>query len=250
MDLDPQASLSQAFHGPDLAWAFPPEETLASLFDDRGPQDLEAIIHKTPFEGIYLAPAGSSLGDYNFPRPSETGPFQDSVRAFVDEIRHLFDLILLDCPPCLQLCSWASILAADSVVVPVIPEDPGAQGLIHVQQMVDAARSGRNPKLRLAAYALNMVNLRLAVHKAYEKLLREMEPDLVARTTIPMAVPFKEAVMGRVPLPLLKPKVAGSKLLAALALELEERAAAASTAPPRFYYFGNRFTEQGPAIAS
>ena len=62
--------------------------------------------------------------------------------------RH-FDVILIDCPPNLHLCSWASLLASDFVVVPVISEDFSSQGLIYVQKAIDAAMTRRNPKLRL-----------------------------------------------------------------------------------------------------
>lgn len=246
LDMDPQQSLTQAFFGPEMAWQFQPEESLSSLFEE-GIPNIEALPHATPHKGIFLAPGGAELGNHNYPRPTETGSLQMALRAFVDEMRPLFDQVLIDCPPCLQLMSWASIMAADGVVVPLIPEDPGAQGLIHVQQLVDSAIVSGNPRLKLVAYVLSMANSRLALHKAYEKILRESEGELVAKTVIPMAVPFKEAIASLAPLPILKPKIAGSKIMAALAQELEENLAAAQAAPPRFYYLQNQLNHQAAA---
>lgn len=234
LDMDPQASLTQTLVGPEAAWSFPTEETLGALFDD-ALFDPVRIIHSTPIERIFLAPAGRTLGDWNFPRPQEMGDRQDGVRQFLNDMGGSFDRVLIDCPPCLQLCSWASLLAADGVIVPLVPEDPGAQGLVHVQRTVDEAAE-RNPPLRIVGYVLTMVQ-RIGLHRAYETLLRSIEGDLVAKTVIPMASLFKEAVMARRPLAAFKPKSAPARMIDTLAREIDERGAIDS--PRRPYYLGN-----------
>ena len=69
-----------------------------------------------------------------------------------------------------------------------------------MQQAIDAAMTGRNPKLRLFGYMLTMYNRQLGIHKAYEKLLREQYGDLVLETVFPLATAFKEAVSRRHPI--------------------------------------------------
>jgi chromosome partitioning protein len=154
--------------------------------------------------------------------------------------------VLIDCPPNLQLCSWAALLASDFVVVPVIPEDFSSQGLIYVQQAIDAAMMHGNPRLRLLGYMLTMYNRQLGIHKAYEKLLREQYGNLVLETVFPLATAFKEAVSRRHPIAVDKPKSAATDAVKALAEEITHRAPIFSARQAEYYYAGNRYV---PGVA-
>ena len=138
-----------------------------------------------------------------------------------------YDLVLIDCPPNLHLCSWASMAAASHVVVPLQPEDFGSQGLAPVQEAVAAVQAGPNPALLLAGYLLTMVNRRLTVHATYEAMLRELYGNTVFREVVPRAKDFVEAVASRMPVSEYKPKGAASKAIAAVVAELIERTTAA-----------------------
>lgn len=191
MDLDPQASLSQGFFGPKAVEEMPAETTVSALFDDTLDPIPDDIIHDTAFENLFIVPANNDLTDHNTPRPEASGDQQYALKDFVSEVRPYFDVILIDCPPNLQLCSWAALLASDFVVVPVIPEDFSSQGLIYVQQAIDQAMTKKNPRLRLMGYVLTMHNRMLGIHKAYEKLLREQYQDLVLETPFRLQPPSR-----------------------------------------------------------
>jgi chromosome partitioning protein len=179
------------------------------------------------------------MEDYNEPKPQES-PRQSVLRDFLAEVSG-FDVVLIDCPPNLQLCSWAALVASDFVVVPVIPEDFSSQGLIYVQQAIDLAMTRRNPRLRLLGYMLTMYNQRLGIHRAYEKLLREQYQDLVFENVFPLATAFKEAVTRRRPITEDKPKSAAAEATMTLSREIAERVPVYRTRPAQFYYAGNRY---------
>jgi len=244
-DLDPQASLSQGFFGPAYVESLPKERTVAALFDDAFDPQPEDIIHKTPFENLWIIPATNDLTDHNTPRP-EDAESQYALRDLLGEARSHLDVVLIDCPPNLQLCSWAALLASDFVVVPVIPEDFSSQGLIYVQQAIDTAMMQGNPRLRLLGYMLTMYNRQLGIHKAYEKLLREQYGDLVLETVFPLATAFKEAVSRRHPIEVDKPKSAATDAVKALAEEITHRAPIFSARQAEYYYAGNRYV---PGVA-
>jgi chromosome partitioning protein len=251
-DLDPQASLSQGFFGPAYVESLPKAATVAALFDDALDPRPEEIFHRTPFENIWIVPSSNELTDYNTPRPEESDS-QDALREFLTEAREAVDVVLVDCPPNLQLCSWAALLASDFVVVPVIPEDFSSQGLIYVQQAIDAAMTNRNSRLRLLGYILTMYNRQLGIHKAYEKLLREQYSDLVLVNAFPLATAFKEAVSRRHPIGIDKPKSAAAESVTAIAGELSYRAPVYGARPAEYYYAGNRYVPgvaepQGPEV--
>lgn len=239
-DLDPQSSLGQGFFGPVFVESLPKARTVAALFDDAFDPDPEDLIHATGVEGISIVPASNDLTDHNTPSP-EGSPYQDSLKDFLDEVRSGFDIVLIDCPPNLQLCSWAALLASDFVVVPVIPEDFSSQGLVYVQQAVDQALTKKNPRLRLLGYLLTMYEKRIGIHGAYEKLLRGQYQDLVLQNVMPLSVKFKEAVSRRRPVTIDKPKSAAAAAVQNICRELCDRAPDYGSRPAEFYYSGNRY---------
>ena len=129
VDADPQGLLSQAFLGSALVETLSAGETLAALFDESSYFRCPRLLPKnTAFERISLVCANQTLARFNSPSPHEAGLAQFAVRQLIDELGP-YDVALIDCPPNLYLCSWNAMLAADFLVIPVPPEDFGAQGL-------------------------------------------------------------------------------------------------------------------------
>ena len=89
-------------------------------------------------------PGSRRSTSHNVPDPHLADPeLQGCLRAFLDDVRDRYDLVLIDCPPNLHLCSWAALVASDHLIVPLQPEDYGAQGIVDVQESV--ARSWPAP---------------------------------------------------------------------------------------------------------
>jgi chromosome partitioning protein len=220
VDADPQASLSQGLLGPELARALAPSGTIAAIFDDAGGPPTEALIRSTAIEGVSLLAGSEAMEDLNVTRPWETGPLQFALRDALAEVAGGFDMALIDCPPNVQLCSWAALVAADGVVVPLQAEDYGAQGLVAIRRSLARVRAEANPELQLIGYLIAMFNKSLGVHISYEADLRQVYGTDVFDTVIPLAKDFKEAVILRQPVGHYRPKSAAAKVVAGLADEL------------------------------
>jgi chromosome partitioning protein len=227
IDADPQASLTQGFWGPDAMRSLPRQATVAALFDDGIPPPPVELIRPTGFEGVDLVPGSEYLNSHNLPDP-EDDPRQVALRDVVEDVRDRYDVVLIDCPPNLCLCSWSALVAGDGVVVPLQAEDYGAQGIAAIQRAVARAHREANPRLTLLGYLITMYNQSLAIHRAYAEQLRALYGDQVFATMVPLAKDFKEAVSSRLPISHYKPKGAPAKAMAALAEELLARAAAAA----------------------
>jgi chromosome partitioning protein len=223
VDADPQASLTQGLVGPEVARAIPPHETIAALFDEVGGPPISGLIRPTDIPGVSLLAGSEAMEDLNVTKPWETGALQFALRDTLTEISGDFDLALIDCPPNVQLCSWAALVAAGGTVVPLQAEDYGAQGLVAIRRSLSQVRSEANPDLKLVGYLITMFNKSLGVHVSYEADLRQIYGDDVFRTVVPLAKDFKEAVIMRKPVGLYKPRSASAKAVVSLADELMER---------------------------
>jgi chromosome partitioning protein len=231
VDMDPQSSLTQGLLGVREALALPAARTVAGLFDDRLDPDPAAILVSTRHKNIWLAPACTLLNDYNLPRPEKYPNLQFALRDFLQEVRGRFDMVLIDCPPNLNLCSFCALLAADHVIIPLQAEDYGAQGIVHVLQMIDMARAEQNPGLRLMGYVLTMVG-RLSIQDAYRKQLRELYGSQVFAASLPYLKDFKESISYGLPVGNYRPGSPAAKAVQELAREILERAKTAAGEPP------------------
>jgi chromosome partitioning protein len=119
--------------------------------------------------------------------------------------------------------AWSALVAADGVVVPVQPEDYGAQGMKSIRRTIARVRSEANAGLALVGYLVSMFNKTLSVHVTYEGYLRELHGPDVFTCVVPQIKDYKEAVTFRKPIVEHKPKSAAAKATAALADEFLAR---------------------------
>jgi chromosome partitioning protein len=240
VDMDPQASLTQGFIGPQATESLDRNETVVALFDDKCEPNPSKIIHATSFERLSIAMGSNDLEQHNIPKPETAGEYQRALRGFIREVSPDYDVILIDCPPNLNLCSWNALLAANWVMVPLQAEDYGAQGITHVQRAIDAALSKYNPSLRLLGYLVSMFQKRLGIHVLYDHQLRQLYDTDVFTNAVPAAKDFKEAVAARKPMSAYKPRCAAAKAINAIADEMIERAAQLIATNPKFLHLDNR----------
>jgi chromosome partitioning protein len=211
----------------------PLKNTALALFDDAYDPYPDELLIPTPFKRITLLPGTHTLDRFNTPEPEKAGPLQRSLRAFLREVEHRFDVILIDCPPNLHLCSWNALVAADFVMVPLQAEDFGAQGIPHIQRAIDFALETANPKLKLLGYLVTL-RQRLSLHDVYEQQLRKLYGPMVFDAVFPSRKDFKEAIAARSPIHCIKPRTPAAAEVKAIANEILRRVPEARSRPPEF----------------
>jgi chromosome partitioning protein len=222
IDNDPQASLTQGLFGPQLTRDMAPGQTVAAVY--AGCAVPAQIILRTAVKGVDLIPGSRHAMRYNNAEPwTAERDLQAGLRDAIETVRDGYDFIFIDCPPNLHLCSWAALVASDSIIVPLQPEDYGAQGIIDVQESIDLVRELANPGLTLLGYLITMFNGRKSIHKMYEETLRAQYAGAVFETRIPHAAEFPEAIAYRKPVAQYKPRGAAAKAIQSLAEEIDRR---------------------------
>lgn len=222
IDADPQGSLGSGFFGASVVENLPIHETLAAIFDDEciAPAP-ETLCAPTMLPNVGIIRANQQLARHNVPAPDETGIKQYALRGFLDELLEslAFDFVLIDCPPNLYQCSWNALIASNFVVIPVPPEDFGAQGLRVVHQAIENAQV-LNPGLALLGHVITRMDRRLVIHQTYERQIRKLYDESVFTSVFPEANDFKLALSSRLPVTQRVPKSLSAQKMADLGQEL------------------------------
>jgi chromosome partitioning protein len=227
VDTDPQSSLTQGWWGPATTRELDPNVTIAAVLRGDRPHP-DQVIHPTGLEGVELVPGSRTASSFNTPDPHLADSESQSIlRSFLEEAAGRYDLVLIDCPPNLHLCSWNALAASNHLVVPLQPEDYGAQGIADVLKSLAQVRAAGFP-VRLLGYLITMVSPRRTLHQLYEEQLRELYGQQVFVARVPESPEFPEAISRRQTIAQYKPKGAAAKAIRGLAEELLERIAAAS----------------------
>jgi chromosome partitioning protein len=227
IDADPQGSLSQGFLGPQLVETLEADETLAGAFDDSFAfHKPEQAVRSTSWPAISIVPANQCLTPFNVPHPERLGLEQFALQEFLHSMPPS-DITLIDCPPNLYGCSWSALLASNYVIIPIPPEDFGAQGLRVVHQAIEHAQV-LNPRLSLLGHLVTRYDRRLVVHRSYEQRLREIHGDTVLRSVIPEVSAFKVSLACRCPVGIYSPRTAAASLTSELGREILDHIYAAN----------------------
>lgn len=134
-----------------------------------------------------------------------------------------YDLVLIDCPPSLNLITLNSLVAANSILVPLQPEFYALEGITNLLQTVEAIKARFNPDLRIQGVVLTMYDRRNSLSDAVAHDVRSFFGDQVYTTVIPRNVRVSEAPSHGKPVLLYDLKCPGSQAYMKLASELLKR---------------------------
>jgi chromosome partitioning protein len=140
-----------------------------------------------------------------------------------DPALFVFDYILIDCPPSLNILTVNAMVAAHSIIVPLQSEFFALEGLSQLILTVRDVRQTANPDLRIEGIALTMYDSRNNLSLQVEDDARENMGDMVFKTVIPRNVRLSEAPSFAMPVLSYDSASKGSAAYRALAAELIER---------------------------
>jgi chromosome partitioning protein len=115
------------------------------------------------------------------------------LREALRPARERFDVILIDCPPSLNMLTLNALVAADSVMVPMQCEYYALEGLSALMQTIEQVRASINPGLELEGLLRTMYDPRNNLATEVSAQLVEHFGDKVFRTIIPRNVRLAEA---------------------------------------------------------
>lgn len=138
-------------------------------------------------------------------------------------IRDLYDFILVDCPPAMGLLTLNTLVAADTVLVPLQPEFFALEGLSQFSETIQLVQRHLNPSLGIEGVLLTMYDGRLGLAREVAEEARRFFGNRTFRTKIPRNVRLAEAPGFGQPVLLYDAASAGSQAYLNLASEVIAR---------------------------
>lgn len=115
------------------------------------------------------------------------------LRHALSDIRELYDFVLIDCSPAISLLTLNTLVAADTVLIPLQTEYYSMAAVSQFSEVVDAVRGNMNRRLGIEGVLLTMYDGRLKLAREVEQEASEHFGSRVFRTRIPRNVSLAEA---------------------------------------------------------
>lgn len=215
VDLDPQGSASSW-----LAAADDGRGLLAALEDGKAPA-FEALVRPTCAPGVSIIPSGPLLARADRVLAGEPGAELILKRA-LQPIAARWRLVLLDCPPALNLLTMNALTAATELLVPVETSTMALAGLLELRRTVAVVQERLAPELRYAGILVCRYDARTSLSRLTVERLRQAYPREVLDTVIRESVQLREAYGAAQPISVYAPRSRGAEDYLALAGELRK----------------------------
>ena len=183
--------------------------------------NLKDCVVKTRWEGVSVLPSTIDLAGAEIELVSvlsrETRLKKNLEGG--DEYDHIF----IDCPPSLGLLTLNSLVAANSIIIPIQCEYYALEGLSQLTKTIELVKSHLNSQLELDGLLLTMYDVRTRLSKDVAEEVRERFTDKVFKTTIPRNVRISEAPSHGMPIQYYDPSSQGTKAYNKVAKEVMKR---------------------------
>ena len=186
VDIDPQGNATM---GCGIDKRTVQRSTTDVLFGDC---DAAAALLSLEYAEFKLMPANQDLVAAEVELMGKAGcemRLRDALRPIGDQ----FDVILIDCPPSLNMLTVNALVAAEGVLIPMQCEYYALEGLTALVGTIEQIKAGPNPQLEIEGILRTMFDPRNNLANEVSAQLIEHFGDKVFRSIIPRNVRLAEA---------------------------------------------------------
>lgn len=145
------------------------------------------------------------------------------LKKALNRLDGIYDYILIDCPPSLNLITINALVCSQSVMVPLQCEFLALEGLADLMKNINAIKRNFNPQLNLQGIVLTMFSKQNNLSKMIEADVRKYFREKVYETVIPRCVRIAEAPSFGKPILVYDFKSSGAQAYVRLAKEFLKR---------------------------
>lgn len=182
---------------------------------------------KTDIPNLFLAPSNVNLAGAEIELaniPNRAFRLREAInQSACDSDAEIYDYIIIDCPPSLNVVTINAMTAANALLVPLQCEFFALEGLTQLMRTVELVRGSLNPDLEIQGVVLTMYDNRNRLSEQVAQDVRRHFGDKVYQTIIPRNVRVSEAPSHGKPVLIYDHNCAGSMAYMRLASELIQR---------------------------
>lgn len=186
VDMDPQGNATSGFGIEHKTLSHGIYEALA------GSHRIHDVVLNTAHEGLRVAPATKNLAGANVELVSEDRR-EFKLMDLLEQVRHAYDYIIIDCPPSLGLLTINALVAADEILIPVQAEYYALEGLGQLLETIGLIKEHIKPELQVLGATITMFDKRTRLSEDVMNELYKFFPDTIFRSVIPRTVRLAEA---------------------------------------------------------
>jgi len=183
IDMDPQGTLSIALAVNGL------NGTMYDVLRDTDTL-LEAVLLPTATR-CDLAPSNIHLAGAEVELINEPGR-EFILKSKIAAVAHLYDYVLLDCPPSLGMLTLNAFTAADVILIPVQAHYLAFRGMQMLLNTIAKVKSRLNPELEIMGILPTFYDRRTRHSKEVMQQLKEYYGDQVIDIPIPSTIKFAD----------------------------------------------------------
>lgn len=187
-----------------------------------GEYSLEEVMLETVVDGLRLLPSSINLAGAEI----ELIGYNEReyiLKKLLDVYRYIYDFIIIDCPPSLNILTINALTAANSVLVPIQCEYYALEGLSQLLHTIELVKKRLNPALGIEGVVFTMFDSRTNLSmQVVEEVKRHLGKNAY-RSIIPRNVRLSEAPSHGLPITLYDSRSKGAESYKALAEEVIEK---------------------------
>ncbi len=157
-----------------------------------GESSLKEVIVKSEKGGFDIAPSNRELAGAEVELVNELAR-ENRLKVAIAKLDDAYDVVLLDCPPALNLVTVNALTAANSVMIPMQCEYYALEGLSDLVNTIKKVRAHLNPTLEIEGLLRTLFDNRNMLAQQVSAQLISHFGDKVYKTVIPRNIRLAEA---------------------------------------------------------
>lgn len=213
IDVDPQGNTTSGL-GIDRSEV---ENSIYQLLIDEC--SIEQCMYKSIVENLIVLPSDVNLAGAEIELIGIENK-EYILKDKVEPIKDLFDYIIIDCPPSLNILTVNAMTTANSILVPIQCEYYALEGLSQLIHTINLVKERLNEKLEIEGVVFTMFDARTNLSLQVVENVRSNLNQNIYNAIVPRNVRLAEAPSHGLPISMYDPKSAGADAYRDLADEI------------------------------
>jgi chromosome partitioning protein len=152
-----------------------------------------AIVQLESVPGLALMPSNQDLTAAEVRLLTTMAGRELRLRNALKQVQEQYEVVIIDCPPALNMLTLNALVAAQSVLIPMQCEYYALEGLTALVSTIDQIKAAVNPELEIEGILRTMFDPRNNLANEVSSQLIQVFGDKVFRTIVPRNVRLAEA---------------------------------------------------------